>query len=139
MGLFESLPTDWLPNALADDCSDALEFWLKNPLLVFHYPGKMAASERAAAEFDLKQRRELLWNLRTRRGVVRSSRRNPTAADGLPVADMEAVYLVTDLIEDRAQRGEVTRFAMRLADCERPWLLDRLNQVLEVRERGLAA
>lgn len=136
---FASSPIDWVPNCLAADCSEALEFWLQNPLLLYHYPAKLAASARDCRAYDMPAKRSLLMRLREVRLKVRAGRYNPGAADGLPVAEMADIYLVADLIADRGERGEVTRFAMRLADCERAWLLDRLNQVYALRERAIAA
>lgn len=134
-----SNPTDLLPNCLASDCSAALSFWLKNPLLIYHFEVKMKATALAMAPLLLtpelpeaqKEMRRVLMKLREKRGIVRASRRAP---EGLIEETLAEQYDLFDRISDAAERSNVRAFAMRLLDCERPWLRAQLEAALDLRE-----
>ena len=120
-----------LPNCLATDCSVALNWWLKNPLLCYHFAEKMKATELKAAQLDsLPEKKTLLFKLREKRAVLRATRALPTELIEETFAEQ---YDLFDRISDKAERSDVRAFSMRLADFERPWLRAQLESALDLR------
>jgi hypothetical protein len=128
----------FVPSSTDKDVSDALSFWLQNPLMHFHFKVKMEASIAHAATLGsdaeaLAEKRRLLWAVRAKRDHTRASRRIVLPEDGLPLMSMAELMPFLRAIPEQPERGDVLRFARRLSDCERPWLAERLIEALGAR------
>lgn len=123
----ECWPRAWAPF----DASDALAFWLTNPLLLHHYPKRMpATAARAATLTTNADKLALVWRLRELRLLCRTRLPLP---QGLPTLSREDMMGIVDQLDDVHERREVRSHSLRLSECELPWLAARVRAVLAAR------
>ncbi|MDO7846458.1 hypothetical protein Q5H92_08825 [Hymenobacter sp. M29] len=126
----EFIPRAWAPF----DASEALDFWLRNPLLRHFYAKKMAATEALAATLtDNADKLAKTWALRQMQFHCWLYR-NPKP-EGLPSLSWDEFRDVMHRIEDKSERDQVRSFARayHLAPYELRWLADRVEAVLAAR------
>ncbi|GAA4362233.1 hypothetical protein GCM10023185_29980 [Hymenobacter saemangeumensis] len=136
-------PTDLIPKCFVSDPTYCLLWWLRNPLLVYHYPNRMAATEALVPGMSLDERRKKIWALRGARNKARATKPSPPepsdeTPNGLPRMPWAQFAELLDEIEDKAERDDVRAFARRHTEYELPWLAEQLRFALQARTQELA-
>jgi hypothetical protein len=131
-----SLSTDLIPRCHHTDFVEVLTWWLANPLLLYHYPQRMAATAALVEGMTPDERKRCFWKLRETRSKARATKALPV---GLPELERQVIYDLLEAVEDAKERSEVRTFAQRLHPCELPWLAEQLQKALAARAEAITS
>ena len=115
---------DLIPNGWRSTPTDALLWWLANPLLLHFFPCKMAATLAQVPHMTLPEQQRVLWAMRGMRARARATKPRPADVTGLTLDDLEALYAQA---ADNAERDDLRRFGRALHPMEYQWFADRIQ------------